>query len=111
MICVSAAGELLPPYIVYKAANTYEQWCEDGPEGAVYTSTVSGWFDGWVFTDWFKNSFLKHVRRNFDKKMLVGDNLRSHISLEVIDLCRKKDIQFVCLPPNSTHLTQPLDVG
>ena len=111
MICGSAAGELLPPYIVYKAQNTYEQWCEDGPKGAVYTSTVSGWFDGWVFTDWFKNCFLKHVRRNSDKKMLVGDNLRSHISLEVIDLCQKNDIQFVCLPPNSTHLTQPLDVG
>jgi len=111
MICGSAAGELLPPYIVYKAQNTYEQWCIDGPQGAVYTSTVSGWFDGWVFTDWFKNCFLKHVRRNSDKKMLVGDNLRSHISLEVIDLCRKNDIQFVCLPPNSTHLTQPLDVG
>ena len=41
---------------------------------------------------------------------MVGDNLSSHFSSEVLDLC-KKEISFVCLEPNSTHLSQPLDVA
>ncbi len=45
------------------------------------------------------------------KKILLGDNLSSHISEDVISLCRQHNIEFVCLPPNSTDKLQPLDVG
>ena len=41
---------------------------------------------------------------------MIGDNLSSHISEAVICKCAKYHIKFVCLPPNSTHLSQPLDV-
>jgi hypothetical protein len=37
--------------------------------------------------------------------------LSSHFSVEVISLCSDLDIHFVCLPPNSTHICQPLDVS
>jgi hypothetical protein len=53
----------------------------------------------------------KPCRRLPGKKMLVCDNLSSHISLEVISLCRENNIEYVCLPPNSTDKMQPLDVG
>jgi hypothetical protein len=45
------------------------------------------------------------------KKLLLGDNLASHISPSVIKACRKHNIQFVYLPANSTDKLQPLDVG
>jgi transposase len=45
---------------------------------------------------------LPHLRRKPGKKMIVGDNLASHISSAVIQACKDHDIQFVCLPPNST---------
>ena len=45
------------------------------------------------------------------KKVLIGDNLSSHLSVDVIDACRENHIEFVCLPANSTHIMQPLDVG
>lgn len=31
MFCVSAAGDILPPYIVFKAKNLYETWTEGPP--------------------------------------------------------------------------------
>lgn len=37
--------------------------------------------------------------------------MSSHLTTEVIDKCKENNIYFVCLPPNSTHLTQPLDVA
>ena len=42
---------------------------------------------------------------------MIGDNLSSHISLNVIQQCQQHDISFVLLPPNSTHILQPLDVS
>jgi hypothetical protein len=100
---------MLPPYVVYKGANVYEAWSQRGPPGAVYSATPSGWFDLFTYTDWFKKVFLPHARRLPGKKLLICDNLSSHVSLEVITLCRENDIEYVCLPPNSTDKMQPLD--
>lgn len=111
MFCGSASGHMLPPYVVYKAGFCYEAWCQGGPEGTTYTSAPSGWFDVNSFTDWFKKVFLPHARRLPGKKVMVGDNLRSHISNEVLSLCREHNIEFVCLPPNTTDRMQPLDVA
>lgn len=111
MFCGSAAGKLLPPYVVYKGQNVYPAWCVGGVKGAVYSATKSGWFDTFTFTDFFKVILLPAVQLLPGKKLMVGDNLASHISLEVIDLCREHEIEFVCLPPNSTDKLQPLDVG
>ena len=44
-------------------------------------------------------------------KLLIGDNLASHFSAEVVRLAKEKDVYFTALPPNSTHLLQPLDVA
>ena len=41
MFCESAAGEFLPPYLVYKAHNHYKCWMEGGPKGARYNSSPS----------------------------------------------------------------------
>ena len=111
MFCGSADGKMLPPYVVYKAKNLYESWCQGGPKGTRYNATPSGWFDMAVFEDWFEKLFLPEVRRIPGTKVLIGDNLASHISTNVIELCRLNDVEFVCLPPNSTHVLQPLDVA
>ena len=39
------------------------------------------------------------------------DNLNSHLSVKVIELCQENNNEFVCLPPNATDKLQPLDVG
>lgn len=111
MFCGSASGVMMPPYVVYKASNIYDSWCTGGPKGAVYNSSHSGWFDGNIYTDWFKKVFLPHARRKPGKKLLIADNLASHISVEVIELCKKHNIAYVCLSPNATDKMQPLDVG
>jgi hypothetical protein len=46
-----------------------------------------------------KKILVPYCRRLTGKKILIVDNLSSHISREVIDLCREHDITFVCLPP------------
>ncbi len=111
MICGSASGELLPPYTVYKAKYVYESWCNGGPKGAVYACSKSGWIDMFLFSDCFNKTILPHLRKLPGKKLLLGDNLASHISMSVIKSCKENDIEFVCFPPHATNLLQPLDLG
>ncbi len=123
MFCGSASGVLLPPYVVYKAENLWANWLAGGPkgppccperccrQGTRYNRSKSGWFDSVTFRDWFKLSFLPHAKALPGKKVLIGDNLSSHFSDEVLKLCEENDIAFICLPANSTHLLQPLDVS
>ena len=111
MFCSSATGQLVPPYVVYQGANVYTDWCMGGIPGSAYNASKSGWFDTFIFTDWFENTFLPVARRLVGEKLLIGDNLASHISIKFIQLCADHNIKFVCLPPNSTDKLQPLDVG
>lgn len=67
--------------------------------------------DGATFRDWFTSSFLPHAKRLEGKKALIGDNLSSHMDVDVLRMCAEYEIEFICLVPHSTHLCQPLDVG
>lgn len=111
MMSISASGTLLPPYIVYKSVHLYPTWIEGGPEGSVYNRTKSGWFDAASFEDWFDKILLPYFKKLPGKKILLGDNLASHTSLHVLQSCEANNIHFVLLPPNGTHLLQPLDVA
>ena len=111
MFAGTAAGDLLPPYIVYKAQNMWEQWTNGGPDGAHYNRSLSGWFDEACFQDWFQSIVVPWAKRLEGKKVLIGDNLSSHFSKPVLDACSRLNISFICLPPNAAHIMQPLDVG
>ena len=106
-----ADGSLLPPYIVYKATNIYDTWTFGGPQGARYNRTKSGWFDLQCFEDWFHSIALPYLKKLPGKKMLIGDNLSSHLSASIVEKCEENEIAFCFLPANSTHLLQPLDVA
>jgi len=111
MFCGSASGDMLPAYVVYKAENLWSTWTEGGPKGTRYNRSRSGWFDACCFNDWFETLFVRHARNLPGKKVLIGDNLSSHFTPTVLQLAAEYDILFVCLPPNATHLLQPLDVA
>ena len=111
MYCGSAAGRVLPPYIVYKAEHLWSTWTEGGPPGVRYNRSRSGWFDTCCFIDWFEVHFLPEVKTLPGKKVLIGDNLSSHFNHRVLTLAQEHEIEFVCLPPNATHFLQPLDVA
>jgi hypothetical protein len=45
LVCGSASGELLPPFVVYKGKHLYDSWSKGGPKGTQYTTTSSGWME------------------------------------------------------------------
>jgi hypothetical protein len=111
MMAGTAAGYLFPPYVIYKAQHLYDLWKVGGPKGARYNRTASGWIDIITFEDWIKTVIIPYARGVDGTTYLIGDNLSCHLSLDVIKICTESDIRLVFLPPNSSHLTQPLDVA
>lgn len=112
MFSGTASGILLPIYIVYKADHLYDAWTTNAPKGNRFNRSHSGWFDTTIFEDWFFSIVLPYFKKLGDqKKVMIGVNLSSHISKKVIQCCQDNNISFVLLPPNSTHLTQTLDVA
>ena len=113
MFCGNAAGNYLAPMVVYKviSENLYSSWKLGGPPDTVYASTKSGWFDTSTFETWFFQIFLPHAKKLHGPKVLIGDNLGSHFSADVIKSCQQHDIRFTTLLPNATHILQPLDVA
>ena len=47
--------------VVYKAKFLYDGWVSGSPNGAIYDSTDSDWFDGRTFNCWFKELFLPNL--------------------------------------------------
>ena len=105
-----ADGELVPPMVVYKSKNVYANWTNGGPDGIIYNCTSSEWFDFHTFENWFFKIYLPRAKEKVGPKILIGDNLSLHFSFDVVKACEEYNIHFISLPPNSTHLTQPLDV-
>lgn len=111
MFSGTAAGHFFPPYVVYRSVHLYDTWTEGGPEGTRYNRTNSGWFESPTFDDWFHKIILPYAKKCSGKVVMIGDNLTSHLSPSVVKTCEDNNIAFTLLPPNSTHLTQPLDVA
>ncbi|KAJ4429217.1 hypothetical protein ANN_26220, partial [Periplaneta americana] len=107
-VIVSAAGALLPSCVAYKGERMFDAYAAGGPPGAHFNVSKSGWFDMNLFLDWFQKYFLPAAKKLEEKKILIADNLSSHVSLEVLRFCQVHDIRFIFLPANSTHLLQPL---
>jgi hypothetical protein len=61
---------------------------------------------------WIKDCFELETRyEDGEYRLLVLDGHASHISNEVISFYIASKIILLCLPPHTTHLLQPLDIG
>nr|XP_047139128.1 uncharacterized protein LOC124815030 [Hydra vulgaris] len=84
MFCGNANGELLPPYVVYKAESLWNTWMEHGPPKARYNRSKSGWFDSTCFEDWFFSLLLPRLKKAQGRSLIIGDNVSSHLSIAVL---------------------------
>ena len=113
LVCCNAGGIILPPFHLYKAASLDLAWTEDGVVGAGYGVSDSGWMTDINFEGWIEGVFVPYVKTNCDghQVLLTYDGHNSHITYRTIEIAMLNKITILCLPPNTSHATQPLDVG
>lgn len=115
MFTATASGKRLPLYVVYKSTILYSEWISRAPPDTRYNCTKSGWFESAIFENYFETIIHNLLRPWAQKisgtKVVICDNLSSHLCIKVVELCQQNDIKFIFIPPRSTHITQPLDMA
>ena len=112
--CVCADGSHVPPLVIFKAENLSTQWIPASIHGDWrFNCNSKGWTSNEHGLDWLKRCFDPETREKAkgEYRLLICDGHDSHITAEFIAHCIDNDILLMILPPHSSHLTQPLDVG
>ena len=107
--CVSAAGLLIPPMMIYPRVCLAEGLKAGAYPGTLFACSKSGWITQELFLEWFR-FFVASIPPT-RPVLLIFDGHSSHISLDLIQLAQEHDIHLLCLPSHTSHLLQPLDVG
>ena len=113
LFCANAAGQYLDPFIVYRAKGLRLSWTTDGLDNAVYSFSDSGWMMDINFEKWFETFFIPQAHRRAPNvwHILFFDGHASHISYRTCEIAVQNKITLICLPANTSHALQPLDVG
>ena len=70
----------------------------------------SGWSNNNIGFTWLKEIFELGTRTG-RPRLLLFDGHRSHLTAQFINFAVTNSILMVCLPPYTSHLLQPLNVG
>ena len=108
--CCSAAGYVLPPFIIFDRKKLNPNLTVGEVPGTVYGLSKKGWIDGDLFDLWFSHHFLAHAPP-VRPLLLLMDGHSSHYQPNMIRNAANEKVIIFCLPPHTTHLTQPLDKG
>ena len=108
--CVSAGGQSMPPYIIWKRKHMPPELAMGELAGTIYGCSEKGWMTAKLFNDWFRKIFLRYAPASRPVLLLL-DGHSSHYCPDTIQLATDNEVIIFTLPPNTTHLTQPLDKG
>ncbi|KAL2102377.1 hypothetical protein ACEWY4_001545 [Coilia grayii] len=107
--CASAAGEVIPPFVIFEKCLPSTAYSLEGPRNALYGVSDTGYMDSDLFLKWLEH-FVRYARQE-RPLLLFMDQHEAHVGTGVVDFCRANQIEVVCLPSHTTHVLQPLDVS
>lgn len=110
VIIMPAEGDILPPIAVSKGLRNTRNRIK-GTERTISTLTPSGKPTSDTFMIALREVVAYKERESLDEVLLLLDNSSTHKSYDAIVYAAMNKIVLHGLPPNSTAVLQPLDVG
>ena len=111
---VSSCRWAVPPFIIVKGSNHLANWYTetDLPPDWVIATSENGWTINERGLEWIQH-FDKHTksRTKGTYRLLVLDGHASYHSTGFELYCQAYNIITICMPPYSSYILQPLDVG
>ena len=111
---INSQGWALPPFIIVAGQHHLTNWYEDStlPPDWVIATTPNGWTTNEKGVERIQH-FERHTRGRSSGayRLLVMDGHESHHSTEFELFCQDRKIITLCMPPHSSHILQPLNVG
>ena len=108
--CISAGGNYLPPMIIWNTKSLSPGQTLGEVPGTLHGFSPKGWIDQELFQLWFCKHFLRYAPSTRPLFLLL-DGHSSHYSPDTIRLAAREKVIVFTFPPNTTHLSQPLDKG
>jgi DDE superfamily endonuclease len=111
---VNSTGYAVPPYIIVAGKNHLESWYDEAEFPPRWRTGVSenGWTTNELAMDWIHHfEEFTSPRKLGVYRLLVLDRHESHYSDEFEEYCKEHNIITLCMPPHSSYILQPLDVG
>jgi hypothetical protein len=109
----NALGTAIPPYFVFVGKRMRSELLEGATPGVSGIVSETGWSNSTVFRKYLKEHFMKYVqgRDPSEPLLLLYDGHKSHVSLGLIDWAKELNLILFVLPPHTSHILQPLNVG
>ncbi len=111
---INSQGWAIPPFIIVAGQHHLTNWYEDStlPPDWVIATTHNGWTTNEKGVEWIQH-FEKHTKARTcgTYRLLIMDGHESHHSTEFELFCKDHNIITLCMPPHSSHILQPLDIG
>jgi hypothetical protein len=111
---VSSTGYAVPPFLVVAGKTHLDSWYDEVEFPLRWRAGVSqnGWTTNELAIDWIRHfEEFTAPRKLGVYRLLVLDGHESHHSDEFEEYCKTHQIITLCMPPHSSHILQPLDVG
>ena len=94
--------------IVVNRKSISQGFTEGEVPGTTYGLSSNGWMNQDLFNQWFTTHFLQYATRE-RPVLLLMDGHSSHYSPSTVTAAADNGVILFTLPPNTTHITQPLD--
>ena len=114
MFTFGANGSVTPPMIIYPyKRKPPKDILETVPDKWGVGYSDNGWMKSSLFYEYIANVFNTFLVENRIEKpvILFVDGHKTHLTLQVHELCKKLGIILIALYPNATRLLQPADVA
>ena len=108
--CVNAAGYCIQPMVIWNCKTMHPDMAVGEVRGTLHAFSDNGWIDTELFEVWFNNLFLRYAPP-VRPLLLLMDGHSTHYRPETIHLAAREKVILFLFPPNTTHLSQPLDKG
>jgi hypothetical protein len=111
--CINASGWALPPCVIFKGKVFIESWFDGLPDDWRLEVSSNGWTSDQIGLRWLEKLFIPSTssRTKGKYRLLILDGHGSHLTPKFDEICEKNNIIAICMPPHSSHLLQPLDIG
>jgi hypothetical protein len=111
---ISAIGQTIPPFIILPGKKHMRSWYDQLGllPGIKLVVSDNGWTNNALGLEWLKH-FNKYTRDRVvgTYRLLILDGHGSHLTPEFETFYKENRIITLCIPPHTSHLLQPLDVG
>ena len=110
MPCVSAAGECIPPLIIFEGKTVDSGYISYEFDMVVSTNDNS-YMTKDIFREWSRH-FVKCAKPTVELPvLLILDNFKGHLDWDAFEYLHNNNVYLAGLPPHTSDKTQPLDLS